>query len=50
MSRTLDWTSVYVIPLNDDTPVRAVRRIEGRIGIAAGPERNKSLPRITVAR
>ncbi|MFD9120530.1 GIY-YIG nuclease family protein [Streptomyces bottropensis] len=48
--KTIDWTTAYVIPLKDDTPVRAVRRIEGRIGMAMGPERNKALPRITVAR
>lgn len=48
--KTIDWTTAYVIPLKDDTPVRAVRRIEGRIGVAMGPERNKALPRITVAR
>jgi hypothetical protein len=45
--KTLDWTTVYVIPLDDDTPVGTVRRIEGRIGVAAGPVRNRALPRIT---
>lgn len=45
-SKTLDWTTVYVIPLTDDTPVTEVRRIEGRIGLALGPERNKALPRV----
>ncbi|MDT0613612.1 GIY-YIG nuclease family protein [Streptomyces lancefieldiae] len=50
VSKTLDWTTAYVIPLSDDTPVRDVRRIEGRIGLAVGPERNKALPRITVSR
>ncbi|MFF7076414.1 hypothetical protein [Streptomyces lavendulae] len=48
MNRTLDWTTVYVIPLDDDTPVETVRRIEGRVGVAAGPVRNKALPRISV--
>jgi hypothetical protein len=48
--RTLDWTTAYVIPLRDDTPVRDVRRIEGRIGLAVWPERNKALPRVTVSR
>ncbi|MFI9580399.1 hypothetical protein ACIHCQ_00765 [Streptomyces sp. NPDC052236] len=50
MRKTLDWTTAYVIPLKDDTPLRDVRRIEGRVGLATGPERNKALPRITVAR
>ncbi|WP_274919406.1 hypothetical protein [Streptomyces sp. WZ-12] len=50
MSKTLDWTTAYVIPLKDDTPLQDVRRIEGRVGLAVGPERNKALPRITVAR
>lgn len=48
VNRTLDWTTVFVIPLVDDTPVETVRRIEGRVGVAAGPVRNKALPRITV--
>ncbi|WP_274031094.1 hypothetical protein [Streptomyces sp. MMBL 11-1] len=47
MNRTLDWTTVYVIPLDDATPIETVRRIEGRVGIAAGPMRNKALPRIS---
>ncbi|MFF8906316.1 GIY-YIG nuclease family protein [Streptomyces olivaceoviridis] len=50
VGKTRDWTTAYVIPLKDDTPLRDVRRIEGRIGLAIGPERNKALPRITVAR
>lgn len=45
-AKTLDWTTVYVVPLNDDTPSQDVRRIEGRIGLAVGPERNRALPRI----
>ncbi|MQS05721.1 hypothetical protein [Streptomyces alkaliphilus] len=49
VNKTLDWTTAYVIPLQDETPVRFVRRIEGRVGLAIGPERNKALPRITVA-
>lgn len=50
VGKTRDWTTAYVIPLKDDTPLRDVRRIEGRVGLAIGPERNKALPRITVAR
>lgn len=49
VTKTLDWTTVYIFPLTDDTPLRDVRRIEGRIGLAAGPERNKSLPSITTS-
>lgn len=48
LKKTLDWASVYVIPLTDGTLVRDVRRIEGRIGLTDGPERNKALPRIAV--
>jgi hypothetical protein len=44
--KTLDWTTVYVIPLNDEATVREVRRIEGRIGLAIGPARTKALPRL----
>lgn len=47
VERTLDWTTVYVIPLDDDTPAETVRRIEGRVGVDAGPVRSKALPRIT---
>ncbi|MBV9025117.1 MAG: hypothetical protein JO362_15305 [Streptomycetaceae bacterium] len=50
MSKTHDWTTAYVIPLKDGTPLRDVRRIEGRVGLAIGPERNKALPRITIVR
>lgn len=46
VSRTLDWATVYVVPLRDDTPTAEVRRIEGRVGLAVGPERNKALPRV----
>lgn len=46
LAKTLDWSTVYVIPLTDDTPVQEVRRIEGRIGLAAGPERSNMLPRL----
>lgn len=46
VTKTLDWSTVYVVPLADDTPTAEVRRIEGRIGRAAGPERNRGLPRI----
>lgn len=45
-ARTLDWATAYVVPLTDDTPPAEVRRIEGRIGLAVGPERNEALPRI----
>lgn len=45
-AKTIDWTTAYVIPLQDDTPVRVVRRVEGRIGLAVGPARNRALPRI----
>ncbi|RAO63429.1 hypothetical protein LUPAC06_00155 [Micromonospora saelicesensis] len=48
LTKTLDWASVYIIPLTDGTSERDVRRIEGRIGLAVGPERNKALPRIAV--
>lgn len=46
LRKTLDWSSVYIIPLTDDTPVADVRRIEGRIGLATGPQRNRALPRL----
>jgi hypothetical protein len=46
LAKTLDWATVYVVPLTDDTPPAEVRRIEGRIGLAVGPERNQALPRI----
>ncbi len=45
-ARTLDWATAYVLPLDDDTPTAEVRRIEGRVGLAVGPERNEALPRI----
>jgi hypothetical protein len=44
--KTLDWATVYVIPLTDDTPTTDVRRIEGRIGLVARPERSRALPRL----
>jgi hypothetical protein len=46
VARTLDWTTAYVIPLTDGTPVTEVRRVEGRIGRATAPARNRALPRI----
>lgn len=46
LTRTIDWTTVYVIPLLDDTPLKEVRRIEGRVGRATGPAQNKALPRL----
>jgi hypothetical protein len=49
-SKTLDWATVYVIPLIDRLTVREVRRIEGRVGLAAAPERTKALPRIANGR
>jgi hypothetical protein len=47
LAKTFDWAAVYVIPLSDDTPTMEVRWVEGRIGCAVGPKRNKALPRIT---
>lgn len=47
LTKTLDWATAYVIPLTDDTPKHEVRRIEGRVGLVAGPARNRALPRIT---
>jgi hypothetical protein len=46
LAKTLDWSTVYIIPLAAGTPAKEVRRIEGRIGLAVGPERNKALPRL----
>jgi hypothetical protein len=48
LTKTLDWASVYIIPLRDGTSEKGLRRVEGRIGLAVGPERNKALPRIAV--
>jgi hypothetical protein len=42
--RTRDWAEVWVIPLRDDTPVTELRRLEGLIGLALRPIRNRSLP------
>ncbi|MFD7577272.1 hypothetical protein [Kitasatospora sp. NPDC059817] len=50
LRKTLDWATAYIIPLIDSTPLKDVRRIEGRVGLAVGPERNKALPRITGTR
>jgi hypothetical protein len=47
--RTLDWATAYVVPLTHDTPTAEVRRIEGRIGLAVGPERSEALPRVAQA-
>jgi hypothetical protein len=44
--KSLDWSTVYVVPLVEDTPVTSVRRIEGRIGLVVKPERNKALPSV----
>lgn len=46
LTKTLDWSTVYIVPLIDDTPTEVVRRIEGRIGLAVGPERSRAMPRI----
>jgi hypothetical protein len=46
LAKTLDWSTVYIIPLADGTPTKEVTRIEGRIGLAVRPERNKALPRL----
>ena len=46
LGKTLDWATAYVVPLTDDAPTAEVRRIEGCIGLAVGPEDNKALPRI----
>ena len=46
LGKTLDWATAYVVPLTDDAPTAEVRRIEGCIGLAVGPEHNKALPRI----
>ncbi|MBQ1062159.1 GIY-YIG nuclease family protein [Micromonospora sp. C41] len=48
--KTLDWSTVYIIPLTDDTSVADVRRIEGRVGLAAAPLRNRALPRLAARR
>ena len=47
LAKTIDWATAYIVPLTDDTPAAEVHRIEGCIGLAVGPERNKALPRIT---
>jgi hypothetical protein len=46
LGKTLDWATAYIVPLTDDAPTAEVRRIEGCIGLAVGPEDNKALPRI----
>lgn len=46
LAKTLDWATAYIVLLTDDTPPAEVRRIEGRIGLAVGPERNEALPRV----
>ncbi|MFI5906293.1 hypothetical protein [Dactylosporangium sp. NPDC051541] len=48
--KTLDWAPVYAIPLSNRTSVRDVRRIEGRVGLAAAPERSRALPRLANGR
>lgn len=44
--KTMSWSTSYLIPLQDLTPLRTVRRIEGRVGVALRPEQNRALPRI----
>lgn len=46
VTRTIDWTTVYVIPLLDNAPIAEIRRIEGRVGRATAPAVNKALPRL----
>ena len=48
--KTLDWSTVYLIPLTDETTTPEVRRIEGRIGRAVSPERSRALPRLSGSR
>ncbi|MCW2874636.1 MAG: hypothetical protein JWL99_5956 [Streptomyces oryziradicis] len=46
--KTLDWATVYVLPLADSVPTKQVRRVEGRVGLAVGPERSQALPRVMI--
>ena len=42
--KTHDWSSVWMVPLADETPPEAVRRVEGLIGRAAVPSRTELYP------
>src|SRR4051812_30572554 len=44
VDHTLAWTTVWTVPLRDDTPAAAVRRIEGLIGRALRPTETRVLP------
>jgi hypothetical protein len=45
-AKTIDWTTVYVIPLLESAPIAEIRRIEGRVGRATAPAQNRALPRL----
>lgn len=44
VERTLEWATVWVVPLVNQTPIEDVRRIEGLIGRALGPADTRTLP------
>jgi Uri superfamily endonuclease len=46
VDRTLDWATVWVVPLAEDTPAGAVRRVEGLIGRSLRPRQTKLLPAV----
>lgn len=41
-----NWNLLYVVPLRPETPLTAVRTIEGRIGQHLGPTSSRALPRL----
>jgi Uri superfamily endonuclease len=43
--RRRDWHRLVVLRLRDDTPEAVVRRLEGAVGRALAPARNRRLPR-----
>lgn len=44
VERTLEWVTVWIVPLVDHTPMNDVRRIEGLIGRTLGPVDTQTLP------
>lgn len=46
VERTLTWSSVWVVPLQDITPPATVRRIEGLVGRALRPVQSRVLPAV----
>ena len=47
VGRTRDWAEVWTIPMRADTPVQELRRVEGLVGLALRPRRNRALPSAT---